>query len=185
MVLRDINMTITNIAAEAFKQLQNPRVLDVRTHAEVDTEALAGAAHFPLQELNQDIVNQYLSSVGHQAEQPVYLLCAGGPRATRAAQQLQDHIDSPLVIIDGGLNRLKQLGLTPEQGQGKVISLERQVRIAAGLLILIGVILGTWYNPWFYGLSGFVGAGLAFAGITDTCAMGMALARMPWNNKAR
>jgi hypothetical protein len=88
-------------------------------------------------------------------------------------------------VIEGGLSSLKQQGLATEQGQGKVISLERQVRIVAGLLVLIGVVLGTWYNLWFYGLSGFVGAGLAFAGITDTCAMGMALARMPWNNKAR
>jgi rhodanese-related sulfurtransferase len=178
-------MTITSIAADAFNQLNKPRVLDVRTHAEVDVEALAGAAHFPLQELDESIINQYLLSVGHQPEQPVYLLCAGGPRATRAAQQLQDHIESPLVIIEGGLNSLKQHGLTPEQGAGKVISLERQVRITAGLLVLIGVLLGTWYNPWFYGLSGFVGAGLAFAGITDTCAMGMALARMPWNSRAQ
>jgi Flp pilus assembly protein TadB len=98
---------------------------------------------------------------------------------------LQDHIDSPLVVIEGGLNSLKQQGLTPQQGQGKVISLERQVRIAAGLLVLIGVVLGTWYSPWFYALSGFVGAGLTFAGVTDTCAMGMALARMPWNGKVQ
>ncbi len=177
-------MSITSIAASAFNQLQKPRVLDVRTHAEVDLEALAGAVHFPLQELHEDSINRYLLSVGHQPEQPIYFLCAGGPRATRAAQQLQDHIESPLVVIEGGLNSLKQQGLKVEQGEGKVISLERQVRIAAGLLVLIGVVLGTWHNPWFYGLSGFVGAGLTFAGVTDTCAMGMALARMPWNNKA-
>jgi hypothetical protein len=89
------------------------------------------------------------------------------------------------VVIEGGLNNLKEHGLNTEKGAGKIISLERQVRIAAGLLVLIGVLLGTWYNPWFYGLSGFVGAGLAFAGITDTCAMGMALARMPWNSRAQ
>jgi rhodanese-related sulfurtransferase len=178
-------MTITSIAADAFKQLQKPRVLDVRTHAEVDAEALAGAVHFPLQELDHNSVNQYLLSVDHQPEQPVYLLCAGGHRANKAAEQLQAHLNCPLIVIEGGLSSLKQHGLATEQGQGKVISLERQVRITAGLLVLTGVILGTWYNPWFYGLSGFVGAGLAFAGITDTCAMGMALARMPWNNKAR
>ncbi len=177
-------MTITSIAADAFNKLNKPTVLDVRTHAEINVEALAGAAHFPLQNLDHNSITQYLLSVGHQSEQPVYLLCAGGPRATKAAQQLHEHIDSPLVIIEGGLNSLKQHGLTPEQGSGNVISLERQVRITAGLLVLVGVLLGTWYNPWFYGLSGFVGAGLTFAGITDTCAMGMALARMPWNSKA-
>jgi hypothetical protein len=64
-----------------------------------------------------------------------------------------------------------------------VISLERQVRIAAGLLVLAGVVLGTWVHPAFYGLSAFVGAGLTFAGITDWCGMGLLLARMPWNQR--
>ena len=61
------------------------------------------------------------------------------------------------------------------------MSLERQVRIAAGFLVLTGVILGFTVHPGFFGLSGFVGAGLMFAGITDTCAMGMLIAKMPWN----
>ena len=63
----------------------------------------------------------------------------------------------------------------------ETMSLERQVRIAAGSLVLVGVLGGTLMHPYFYGLSGFVGAGLVFAGVTDTCAMGMMLARMPWN----
>jgi hypothetical protein len=61
------------------------------------------------------------------------------------------------------------------------MSLERQVRIAAGSLVLLGVVLGFTIHPAFFGLAGFVGAGLVFAGITDTCGMGMLLARMPWN----
>ncbi len=178
-------MTITSIAADAFNQLKNP---ECWMCAPMQRSMLKPLREPPISHCRSwmhDSINQYLLSVAHQPEQPVYLLCAGGPRATRAGQQLQDHIESPLVIIEGGLNSLKQQGLTPEQGGGNVISLERQVRIAAGLLVLIGVVLGTWYNPWFYGLSGFVGAGLAFAGITDTCAMGMALARMPWNSRAQ
>jgi hypothetical protein len=62
-----------------------------------------------------------------------------------------------------------------------VISLERQVRIAAGALVLIGAALGAFVSPYWIGLSAFVGAGLVVAGITDTCGMGMLLARMPWN----
>jgi hypothetical protein len=61
------------------------------------------------------------------------------------------------------------------------ISLERQVRIAAGSIVLIGTLMGAFVHPAFLGLSAFVGAGLVFAGITDTCGMGMLLARMPWN----
>ncbi len=61
------------------------------------------------------------------------------------------------------------------------MSLERQVRIAAGALTFTGVVLGWLVHPYFFGLSGFVGAGLMFAGITDSCAMGMLIAKMPWN----
>jgi predicted branched-subunit amino acid permease len=61
--------------------------------------------------------------------------------------------------------------------------LERQVRIAAGLLVLTGVLLGYFVNPWFIGLSAFVGAGLVFAGVTDFCGMGLLLAKLPWNTR--
>ena len=73
-----------------------------------------------------------------------------------------------------------QAGLPLVRGK-QVISLERQVRIAAGSLVLTGVILGWFVHPIFFGLSAFVGAGLVFAGVTDTCGMGLLLARMPWN----
>ena len=87
------------------------------------------------------------------------------------------------MIVEGGIGALDNAGASLQKGQGTIMSLERQVRIAAGSLVVIGVALGTLVNPWFYGLSGFVGAGLVFAGVTDTCGMGMMLARMPWNNR--
>ena len=65
-----------------------------------------------------------------------------------------------------------------------MISLERQVRIAAGLLVLIGLLFAHFVNHWFIGLSAFVGAGLVFAGITDFCGMGLLLAKLPWNQPA-
>jgi hypothetical protein len=74
-------------------------------------------------------------------------------------------------------------GLPVTRGK-KVLSLERQVRVAAGLLVLTGVILGTWVHPGFHGLAGFVGAGLVFAGLTDWCGMAMLLAKMPWNQRS-
>jgi hypothetical protein len=74
--------------------------------------------------------------------------------------------------------------LPVERGQ-KTISLERQVRIAAGLLVLTGSLLDYLVHPYFIGLAAFVGAGLAFAGITNTCGMAMLLARMPWNQHER
>ena len=177
----------TTISASQFKQQkQSPesqlQVIDVRTHAEVNSESLADCAHFPLQDLNGAAVNAYLEQQGHDSSQPVYLLCASGQRATRAAEQLQSDLGHQLVIVEGGMNALKELGIDIAKGSGNIISLERQVRIAAGSLVVVGVILGLAVNPGSYGLSAFVGAGLVFAGITDSCGMGMVLARMPWNN---
>ena len=85
-----------------------------------------------------------------------------------------------MVNVEGGTLACVEAGLPVVRGK-KAISLERQVRIAAGSLVLLGVLLGWFVHPAFIGLSAFVGAGLVFAGITDTCGMGMMLARMPWN----
>jgi len=85
-----------------------------------------------------------------------------------------------VVNIEGGTLACVEAGLSVVRGK-KSISLERQVRIAAGLLVLSGAVLGWLVHPAFIGLSAFVGAGLVFAGVTDTCGMGLMLARMPWN----
>ena len=86
--------------------------------------------------------------------------------------------------MEGGITAWEQEGLPLVRGR-KAISLERQVRIAAGSLVFAGAILGYLVNPVWIALSGFVGAGLVFAGVTDTCGMAMVLARMPWNNPTK
>ena len=85
-----------------------------------------------------------------------------------------------VVNIEGGTSAWLASNLPTIIGN-KMISLERQVRIAAGLLVVIGVAVGQFAHPGGFGLSAFVGAGLVFAGVTDTCGMGMLIARMPWN----
>jgi len=85
-----------------------------------------------------------------------------------------------VINVEGGTQAWDQAGLPVVRGK-KTISLERQVRIAAGTLVLVGSLLGAFVSPWWIGLAAFVGAGLVFAGITDTCGMGLLLARMPWN----
>jgi len=161
-----------------------PLVIDVRTGAEVASEYLDGCVNIPLHELS---LSQVQTCVAEKAAagQPVYLLCGTGKRATSASEKLKGEVINPLLVIDGGIQALKQAGCSLSQGKGAAIPLERQVRIAAGSLVLLGVLLGFFLNPGFYGISAFVGAGLIFAGITDTCAMGMLLARMPWNSTAR
>lgn len=155
-------------------------ILDVRTTAEVETEALPDAIHIPLHELDADSFNSALAKRS-QSITKVYLLCQAGRRAEMAADQLYGKVSPELYIIEGGMNAIKQAQIPLQTGTRKVISLERQVRIAAGFLVFSGVLLGTLVDSNFYFLSGFVGAGLMFAGITDTCMMGMLIARMPWN----
>ncbi|MEZ6066663.1 MAG: DUF2892 domain-containing protein [Planctomycetaceae bacterium] len=109
----------------------------------------------------------------------MYVICKSGSRGSKACEQLAaSGLD--VVNVDGGTEAWAAAGLPVVRGKASM-SLERQVRIAAGLLVLVGVTLAYLIHPAWMGLSAFVGAGLVFAGITDTCGMGLMLAKMPWN----
>lgn len=155
-------------------------ILDVRTAAEVKARSLPGCIHIPLHELTPQRLQQAIAESGKDGS-CVYLLCQGGKRAELAAEQLAGQVDAKLCIVDGGIQAVQAANFPLQETARKVIPLERQVRIAAGLLVLTGALLGTLVHPGYYGLSAFVGAGLVFAGITDICPMGMMIARMPWN----
>jgi len=111
---------------------------------------------------------------------PRLLLCRTGARAEEARRALERLGIGGLTVIAGGLEALRAAGFVPERGRAR-LSLERQVRIAAGSLALAGAALGFAVHPLFHALPGFIGAGLVFAGVTDWCGMGLVLARMPWN----
>ena len=131
-------------AVEFSRRMQaepKPQIIDVRTAAEVENQSLGDSANFPLQDLNCAEVKTYLAEQGHGSKHPVYLLCANGPRAVSAAEQLQADLDCPLVIIEGGINGLNSLGMAIQQGAGITISLERQVRIASGALVVLSRLL--------------------------------------------
>ena len=155
-------------------------ILDVRTAAEVNAAGLPDCLHIPLHELTAERLQREIAGKGKNGAQ-IFLLWQAGRRAEMAAEQLQGKVNAELVIIEGGMNAVKQSNIQLAAKRKKVIPLERQIRIAAGLLVVIGVVLGTWVNPGFYALSGIVGAGLTFAGITDICPMGMLIAKAPWN----
>jgi rhodanese-related sulfurtransferase len=151
-------------------------VIDVRTPVEFAEVHVPSARSVPLDELKP-------SSLQLQKDQPVYLLCRSGQRATRAAEKFAKDGYSQQVIVEGGTLAWIEAGLPVSRSTVKVISLERQVRIVAGSLVLIGVLLGWFVHRGFFGLSAFVGAGLVFAGITDFCGMGLLLAKLPWNKR--
>jgi hypothetical protein len=88
-----------------------------------------------------------------------------------------------VFVVDGGTDAWEQAGLPVVRGK-KAVSLERQVRITAGSIVAVGSVLAAFVHPWFWILPAFIGSGLVFSGVTDTCGMGMVLARMPWNRTA-
>lgn len=152
-------------------------LIDVRTPVEFREVHAAGAVNIPLDEVSAERVQQ---AAGGTAQTPVYLLCRTGNRAKTACARLAPGGMPNTIVVDGGTEAWIAAGLPVERGK-KGVSLERQVRIAAGTLVFIGTMLAAFVHPWFWALPAFVGGGLVFAGVTDTCGMGMVLARMPWN----
>jgi rhodanese-related sulfurtransferase len=149
------------------------RLIDVRTPAEFREIRVEGAENIPLDRLDPD-------GLSKDDDGPLYVICRSGNRGAKALEKLIAGGHGDVVNVEGGTLACVEAGLPVVRGQ-KTISLERQVRIAAGSLVVVGTVLGAFVSPYWLGLAGFVGAGLVFAGVTDTCGMGMVLARMPWN----
>ncbi|MDR3401320.1 MAG: rhodanese-like domain-containing protein [Chthoniobacter sp.] len=174
-------MTHSITPAETYRRISSGEaatLLDVRTPREYATLHAVGARLLPLDELNAAALVRGQEQGGARR---FYLLCKSGKRARMAAEKLEAEGCSQAMVVEGGTEAWVAAGLPCESTGRGVISLERQVRIAAGALVLIGIVLGGFVHPGFVWLSAFVGAGLIFAGITDFCGMGILLARMPWN----
>ena len=148
-------------------------IIDVRTDAEYTQEHIPGSFHVPLDTIAEH--KQALAKIG----KPVTFVCRSGKRATEACEAVKSAGLKNAAILDGGM--LAWTGASGNTVKTTLWSLERQVRGAAGTLVVIGVVLATTMHPAWIALSGFVGAGLVFAAVTDTCGMAFILARMPWN----
>jgi rhodanese-related sulfurtransferase len=163
--------------AELCKKGKKIDLIDVRTPVEYLEVHVQIARNVPLDQLDAPALMQARSG---PASEPLYVICRSGSRGQQACEKFLKAGFSNVVNIEGGTMACVEAGLPVVRGK-KSISLERQVRIAAGSLVLLGAVFSWFVHPAFIGLSAFVGAGLVFAGITDTCGMGMILARMPWN----
>jgi rhodanese-related sulfurtransferase len=150
------------------------QVIDVREFSEFHSERIADAQLMPLSNFEK-----HAEEIDHS--KPVYLMCRSGNRAKQAAERLMKKGFTDIHVVEGGMVAWAGAELPVVKGESKLWSLERQVRFTAGLIVLTSIVLGFLITPYLYLLSGFVGAGLVFSAATDTCAMGMLLARMPWN----
>jgi rhodanese-related sulfurtransferase len=173
-----MSQTISPQALENLHRAGKPiELIDVRTPAEFREVHVDFARNVPLDRLDPKSIQTERN--GHD-DRPLYVICRSGNRSKQACEKLHAAGLDNVVNVEGGTLACEAAGLPLARGK-KTISLERQVRIAAGFLVLVGGVLAIAVHPYFAALSAFVGAGLMFAGITDTCGMAMLLARMPWN----
>jgi len=113
---------------------------------------------------------------------PLVLICPRGARSERGfATLVRRGLAVGIADLEGGLIAWQAAQLPIEKRKGAPLPLMRQVQIVAGGLVLIGVLLSQLAAPGWIWLSGFVGAGLMFAGISGFCGMARLLAVMPWN----
>ncbi|MBZ8180281.1 rhodanese-like domain-containing protein [Oscillatoria salina] len=156
--------------------LDNDRVnlIDVREPSEHAREHIPGSILIPLSTFEPQAI-----PVNNKK---LVLHCQSGNRSSQAAQKLFAAGVEEVTHLEGGLNAWKQQGYFTKINKKAPISIMRQVQIIAGSLILTGTLLSL-ISPWFLLLTGFVGSGLLFAGISNICAMARLLAKMPWNQQ--
>ncbi|GAA1653664.1 rhodanese-like domain-containing protein [Catellatospora bangladeshensis] len=149
-------------------------LLDVRTPAEFETAHLPGSVNVPLDQLDAYLPQLLAASGGD-----LILVCQSGNRAGQCQARLGAAGAAGSRVLSGGLNAWLAAGAPVVRGRQRW-SLERQVRLVAGGITLAAIVVSVWLPPARY-LAGFIGAGLTFAALTDTCAMGMLLAKLPYN----
>lgn len=154
-------------------------LIDVRTPVEFREVHVEFARNIPLDRLEF----ARLAAERSGLSSPLYVICRSGSRGQQVCERLRSSGRTDVVNVEGGTLAWEQAGLPVVRGK-KAISLERQVRVTAGTLVLLGSALGALVHPYWIGLAACVGAGLVFAGLTDTCGMAMLLARLPWNQAA-
>jgi rhodanese-related sulfurtransferase len=151
---------------------QKREIIDVRSETEFAAGHIPGAKCIPVQQIplrHADL-----------ADGDLVLVCEAGTRASMAQKSLNNRSGN-VFVLSGGMRAWRGAGLPVVSPVGTNWSLERQVRLGAGVLVLIGILLTLVVSKLWIILPSVVGAGLTFAGATDICMMGRVLARMPWN----
>ncbi|WP_433436618.1 rhodanese-like domain-containing protein [Nonomuraea sp. CA-141351] len=173
---------MTTIDTAALGHLLNsgdaPRLIDVRTPGEYEAAHVPGSRNVPL-----DLLREHRDELRPHLDEQAVLICRSGQRATIAAQALTDAGLPHIRVLEGGLVAWQATGAPVETGRPRW-DLERQVRLVAGSVVLVSILASVAFPAakWFAAL---IGGGLVFAAVSGTCAMGMALARLPYNRGPR
>jgi len=173
-----INPTECDVT-ELKTYLQNGgrNLIDVREYAE-----FAGGRVQEAKLISLGRIDEHYGEIDRN--QPAYIMCRSGKRSAQAQKKLLALGFSDVRNVSGGFEAWKAAGFDFEKDAKAVWSLERQVRLAAGSLVVLGVLLSLLIHSYFIALSAFIGAGLVFAAVTDTCGMALMLARMSWNKES-
>jgi rhodanese-related sulfurtransferase len=150
-----------------------PRLIDVRTPAEFETAHIPGAYNVPL-----DLLREHRNELAEHLDE-VVLMCRSGQRAVSAEDALRRAGLANVHILAGGITAWQAAGFEVRHGKPRW-ELERQVRLVAGLVVALSVLVGA-IVPGVQWVAFAIGAGLAVAAITNTCAMGNLLSRLPYN----
>ena len=152
-------------------------LIDIREADEFAREHIGGAVSIPLSQVEQ-------ADVKIEAGRTAVFHCKSGMRTEANCARLASRINGDALLLDGGLDAWKKAGLPVRDNAKAPLPMNRQVQITAGTLVLAGVLVGGFIHPAGYALSGFIGAGLIFAGASGWCGMANVLAAMPWNRTA-
>jgi rhodanese-related sulfurtransferase len=174
---RDRLKTIEPASLKMLLDQQSVNLVDVREPSEHAGEKIPGSILMPLSKFDPN-------RIPFDANKLTVLYCRTGNRSAQAAQKLFAAGVNEVTHLSGGMSAWVQAGYPTQVNKNAPISLMRQVQIVASSLVVSGTVLGAFVSPWFLLLSGFVGSGLVFAGITNTCALGMLLAKLPYNQRA-
>ena len=172
-----VNTITPGELAALYEEGEPVDLIDVRTPVEYREVHVPQARNVPLDRLDPASL---LQARNGSAVSPVYFICRSGSRGRQACERFCRAGFSNVVNVEGGTLAWTAGGLPVVRGK-KAISLERQVRIVVGSIVLLSSVLGLLLHPAWTGLSAFMGAGLIFSGITDICGLAVILARMPWN----
>ena len=152
-------------------------LIDVRTPMEYRSLHVTIARNEPLSGLDPKAIQ---SARNGSSGEPLYVVCRSGGRSKQACEKFLASGIANVINVEGGTMACESAGVPVVRGKN-AIPLNCQVQIITGSVVVIGSALAVWGHPYWAALPGVMGAGLMFSGLTDTCAMGSCLARMPWN----
>lgn len=150
-------------------------VVDVRTPGEFESVHIRGSYNVPL-----DLLAEHTHDLAERMQGHVVLICQSGTRAGQACEHLQAAGFNTADVLEGGIAAYEAAGGDVVR-QGSRWAMDRQVRMAAGSLVLLGTLAGQLVHRRWGLMAGAVGAGLAYSAASDSCAMAAVLSRMPWN----